>query len=90
LHYPGDAHLAAATRVVTYVKGTLNQGLSYHDPGVGKRNKLSGWGDRDVASDKDTRKSVTGYLVSAELQGLSVNATRKPMDSAELQGLRRP
>jgi hypothetical protein len=48
LQYPGDAHLAAAYRVLAYVKGTLNQGLSYHDPGVGKRNKLSGWVDSDL------------------------------------------
>jgi hypothetical protein len=33
----------AAYRVLAYVKGTLNQELSYHDPGVGKRNKVSGW-----------------------------------------------
>jgi hypothetical protein len=47
LQYPGDAHLAAAYRVLAYVKGTLNQGLSYHDPGVGKGNKKSGWVDSD-------------------------------------------
>ncbi len=64
LQCPGDAHLAAAYRVLAYVKGTLNQGLSYHDPGVGKRNTLSGWVDSDFASDIiDTRKSVTGYLM---------------------------
>ena len=43
LQCPGDAHLAAAYRVLACVKGTLYQGLSYHDPGVGKRNTLSGW-----------------------------------------------
>jgi hypothetical protein len=55
LQYPGDAHLAAAYRVLAYVKGTLSQGLSWHDPGVGSRNKLSGWLDSDFASDIDTR-----------------------------------
>ena len=40
--YPGDAHLAAAYRVWSFVKGTLNQGLSHHDPGAGKRKKMSG------------------------------------------------
>jgi hypothetical protein len=49
--------------VLAYVKGTLNQGLSYHDPGVGKRNTLSGCVDSDFASDIDPRKSVTGYLM---------------------------
>ena len=47
--------------MLAHVKGTLNQGLSYHDLGVGKRNTLSDWVDRDFASDIDTRKSVTGY-----------------------------
>ncbi len=45
LQYPGEAHLAAAYRVLAYVKGTLHQGLSWHDPGAGSRNKLSGWVD---------------------------------------------
>jgi hypothetical protein len=48
LQYPGDAHFAAAYRVLAYVKGTLNQGLSWHDPGAGSRNKLSGWVDSDL------------------------------------------
>ena len=51
LQCPSDAHLAAAYRVLAYVKGTLNQGLSYHDPGVGKGNSLSGRVDSDCASD---------------------------------------
>jgi hypothetical protein len=57
LQHPGDAHLAAAYRVLAHVKGTLNQGFSYHDLGVRKRNKLSGRVDSDFASDIDTRKS---------------------------------
>ena len=39
LQYPGEAHLAAAYRVLAYVKGTLHQGLSWHDPGAGSRNR---------------------------------------------------
>jgi len=34
LQYPGEAYLAAAYRVLAYVKGTLHQGLSWHDPGA--------------------------------------------------------
>ena len=56
LQYPDDARLAAAYRVLAYVNGTINQGLSYHDPGAENRNKLSGWVDSDFASDIDTRQ----------------------------------
>ncbi len=77
VQYPVDAHLAAAYQVLAYVKGTLNQGLSYHDPGVGKRNKLSGWVDSDFASDMDTRKSVTGYLMVLNGGPVSWKASRQ-------------
>ena len=62
---------------VGLVKGTLIQGLSYHDPGVGKRNALSGWVDSDFASDIDTRKSVTGYLMVLNGGPVSWKASRQ-------------
>ena len=37
---------------------------SYYDLGPDKRNKLGGWVDNDFASDIDSRKSMTGYLMS--------------------------
>jgi hypothetical protein len=57
--------------------GTLNQGLSYHDPGVGKRNTLSGWVDSDFASDIDTCKSVMGYLMVLNDGPVSRKASRQ-------------
>jgi hypothetical protein len=77
LQCPGDAHLAAAYRVLAYAKGTLNQGLSHHDPGVGKRYALSGWVDSDFAYDIDTRKSVTGYLMVVNGGPVSWKASRQ-------------
>ena len=77
LQYPGEAHLAAAYRVLAYVKGTLHQGLSWHDPGAGSRNKLSGWVDSDFASDIDTRKSMTGYLMVLNGGPISWKASRQ-------------
>jgi hypothetical protein len=64
LQHPGETHLAAAYRVLSYVRGTLNQSIYFRDPGAGKRNILSGWVDSDFASDVESRKSVTGYLLS--------------------------
>ena len=77
LQCPGDAHLAAAYRMLACVQGTLNQGLSYHDPGVGKRNKVSGWVDSDFAPDIDTRKSVTGYFMVLNGDPVSWKASRQ-------------
>jgi hypothetical protein len=88
LQYPGDAHLAAAYRVLVYVKGTLSQGLSWHDHGVGSRNKLSGWMDCDFDSDIDTRKSVTGYLMVLNGGPISWKASRQggvTMSSSEAE-----
>jgi hypothetical protein len=59
LQHSGETHLAAAYRVLAYVRGTLNQGIW-----AGKRNILSGWVDSDFASDVDSQRSVTGYLLS--------------------------
>jgi hypothetical protein len=77
LQYPGEAHLAAAYRVLAYVKGTLHQGLSWHDPGAGGRNKLSGLVDSDFASDIDTHKSMTGYLMVLNGGPISWKASRQ-------------
>ena len=77
LQYPGEAHLAASYRVLACVKGTLNQGLSWHDPGAGSQNKLSAWVDNDFASHIDTRKSVTGYLMVLNGGPISWKASRQ-------------
>ena len=77
LQHPGDVHLAAAYRVLAYVRGTVNQGIYFHDPGPGQRNILSGWVDSDFAADVDTRKSVTGYLLSLNGGPISWKAARQ-------------
>jgi hypothetical protein len=64
VQYPGMAHLEAAERVLQYVRGTYDQGISFYDLGPDKRNILGGWVDSDFASDIDSRKSMTGYLMS--------------------------
>ena len=68
-----------AYRVLAYVKGTLDQGLWYHDPGVGKRNMLSDWVDGDFASDIDTRKSVTGYLMVLNVEDPKLSTNKQTL-----------
>jgi hypothetical protein len=69
--------LAAAYRVLAYVRGTVSQGIYLHDPGIGKRNILSGWVDSDFAADVDTRKSVTEYLWSLNGGPISCDSSWK-------------
>eukprot|EP00961_Rhodomonas_salina_P146276 1969005-Rhodomonas_salina.1 len=60
---PGPEHLKAAERVLLFLHGSYEDGLTYSNPGPTRRNKLLGWVDSDYASDPDTRKSVTGYVL---------------------------
>jgi hypothetical protein len=46
--------LQADERVLQYVRGTYDQGLTYFDPGDETKNKLIGWVDNDFGSDPDT------------------------------------
>ena len=56
-----DEHFVAAKRVLRYLQGTKELGLKYGAMTAGKPIVM-GYADADWASDKDTRRSVTGYL----------------------------
>eukprot|EP00961_Rhodomonas_salina_P143258 1927796-Rhodomonas_salina.1 len=61
---PGPAHWKAAVRTLQYLRGTYEQGITYSDPGPARRDRIEGWVDSDYAADPDTRRSVTGYVLS--------------------------
>lgn len=52
------AHWNAAKRVLRYLKGTLDLGLTYFDNG----NSLTGYTDADWANDHVDRKSYSGFI----------------------------
>ena len=88
VHCPGVKHLAAAERALQFLKGTWINGLTYTDPGQGKQNILGGWVDPDFASDPDTRKSVTGYVLSMNRAPVSWKAKHQDcvtLSSAEAE-----
>eukprot|EP00961_Rhodomonas_salina_P166263 2240533-Rhodomonas_salina.1 len=57
--------------------GTYDKGLTYRRLDERRRDRLEGWVDSDFASDPDTRKSVTGYVMSINGAPLSWRAKRQ-------------
>jgi hypothetical protein len=59
-----------------------------YDLGPDKKNKLGGWVDSDLASDIDSRKSMTGYLMSLNAGPISWKSSRHggvPLSSSEAE-----
>ncbi len=77
VQYPGVVHLQTVERVLQYVCGTYDQGITYCELGAKVKNKLIGWVDSDFGSDPDTRKSMTGYLMSLNGVVISWRSSRQ-------------
>ena len=54
---PNAKHIAAIKRVLRYLKGTLDYGITY-----GTSSGLEGFTDADWASDQETRRSLGAYV----------------------------
>eukprot|EP00961_Rhodomonas_salina_P054757 735670-Rhodomonas_salina.1 len=68
--------------------GTVDHGITYSDPGPKRRHVLMGWVDSDFAADPDTRRSVTGYVISLNNGPVSWKAKRQgcvTLSSAEAE-----
>jgi hypothetical protein len=59
------------------VYGTYDQEITYFDPGDETKNKLIGWVDSDFGSDPDTRKPMTGYLITLNRGTISWRSSRQ-------------
>nr|XP_028949296.1 uncharacterized protein LOC114821382 [Malus domestica] len=57
---PTKTHFAAVKRILRYLHGTMHNGILYSLDTVPDRNAFS---DSDWASDLNTKRSVTGYVV---------------------------
>jgi hypothetical protein len=60
MHNPSELHWAAVKRILRYLNGTLDHGLSIC---ASKDNTLYGFSDSDWAGCPDDRKSTTDYLI---------------------------
>ena len=58
---PRRSHWIAVKRIIAYLKGTVEHGLTFARSGDGLI--LKGFCDADYAADIDTRRSTTGYVL---------------------------
>ncbi|KAM2142505.1 hypothetical protein ACFX1Q_008652 [Malus domestica] len=57
---PTDVHFGAVKRIIRYLQGTMNIGITFSANTV---SKLTAFSDSDWAADLNTRRSITGYVV---------------------------
>eukprot|EP00961_Rhodomonas_salina_P053430 716718-Rhodomonas_salina.1 len=74
---PGPAHMVAAQRILCYVTGTLDLGITYKCQPDSRANLLWGFANADHAGDPNTRCSVTGYMLMICGAALSWTSTRQ-------------
>jgi len=70
----GPEHMTAAKRVLRFLQATRDHGIKFHG-GTDTKPELVGYCDADWGSDKDTRRSTTGYLFM--LSGGSISWSSK-------------
>ena len=58
---PGKQHWRAALRVLAYLSGTIDHGISYEHQNA-PTDSLIGYSGADWGGDPDTRRSTTGYV----------------------------
>jgi hypothetical protein len=78
---PSQAHYNAAIRVLRYLRGTHDYGLTYRSTQYSPNNDkviLYGYSDADWANDVTSRRSVTGYVFYCCGGVISWSAKRQP------------
>uniref|UniRef100_A0A2N9J9M1 Integrase catalytic domain-containing protein n=1 Tax=Fagus sylvatica TaxID=28930 RepID=A0A2N9J9M1_FAGSY len=71
---PTTIHLAAAKRILRYLRGTLNHGIAFSPGPI----QLSAYTDADWAGDPDDRRSTSGYLVYLGSNPITWSAKKQP------------
>ena len=74
-HAPRDAHWSVVKRILSYICGTTDFGLSLHaSPSTG----IVAYSDADWAGCPDTRRSTSGYCVYLGSSLVSWSSKRQP------------
>ena len=71
---PYSNHMAAAKRILRYIKGTSDYGLVYES---NEESKLIGFCDSDYVSDQDDRKSTSGYIFLLGSKPIAWNCSKQ-------------
>lgn len=71
----GQAHWTAVTRVLRYLKGTIDLKLTHRKVG---NSEMIGYCDADWAGDQDERRSTTGYVFQAQGGAISWATRNQP------------
>jgi len=73
---PARRHWSMLTHIARYLSGTAALGLVYSPPSTGgfKASLVSGWSDADPGADKDTRRSVSGFVFGVGDDSLRLTA----------------
>lgn len=75
MHAPRDAHWTAVKRILRYLRGTLDLGLSLH---ASADTDIVAYSDADWAGCPDTRRSTSGYCVYLGPSLISWSSKRQP------------
>jgi hypothetical protein len=73
---PGEKHMRAVEHVLKYLSGTYTDGI-YYGKDSQRLNKLWDWVDADFATDLDTRRSHTGYILMMNGGTVSWKSTKQ-------------
>ncbi|KAK1683226.1 hypothetical protein QYE76_044074 [Lolium multiflorum] len=75
MHAPRDPHWAAVKRILRYIRGTMDFGLSLH---ASTATNIVAYSDADWAGCPDTRRSTSGYCVYFGPSLISWSSKRQP------------
>nr|XP_020162983.2 uncharacterized mitochondrial protein AtMg00810-like [Aegilops tauschii subsp. strangulata] len=78
MHAPRDAHWTAVKRILRYIRGTLDLGLSLQ---ASSSMDLTAYSDADWAGCPDTRRSTSGYCIYLGPSLISWSSKRQPVVS---------
>lgn len=73
---PTQLHLAAAKRILRYLKGTREYGIFYQKGGS---QTLMGYSDSDYAGDMDDRRSTSGHVFFLSNAAISWSSRKQPV-----------